>query len=574
MLLAINAKANNRMILPVGIENFGRVIERKLDFVDKSLFIKTLLDDKGTDVAVFTRSRRFGKTLNLSMLHYFLAEKVNGEETQGLFDGLKIAECGDEYMRHQGKYPVVSVTFKDIKASNYQSVYKDLSMLLSRVYHSHKDLLESPQLTSHQKNIFESIMAENAEESSVKSALLNLTHYIYIHSGKKPWLLIDEYDTPIQSGYMNGYYPEIIETMRSMFGAALKTNDYIEKAVITGILRVAKESLFSGVNNLEVYSLLRSEYGEHFGFTEVEVDEILKKADLSNKSEEIKEWYNGYKVGETVIYNPWSIVNYLKQKGEAKPYWVNTSDNQLIKDLLKKSTLSFKKEFEELVNGGFVEKLIDENLVFEYLSNNPSSVWSLLLMSGYLKPLSIRQTYQGAYAKLGIPNKEVDNLYRQIVEQWLSNGHGLEWYNEFIDSLLTGKVALFQNHLERVIEQIASYHDFAKEPEAFYQGLMLGFTVSLSGSGIYQIKSNRESGLGRFDIMLIPKDANRLGIIIELKVKEEKETLEKAAKRGLIQIDEKKYAEDLKQVGIKKALKLGIGFYGKEFALIGEEEDL
>jgi len=562
------------MILPVGTEDFGRVIIRKLDFVDKSLFINTLFDDRGTDVAVFTRPRRFGKTLNLSMLHYFLAEKVNGEETRGLFDGLKIAEYGDEYMRHQGKYPVVSVTFKDIKASNYQSAFEDLSKLMSRLYHSHKDLLESHQLTSDQKKIFKSIMSEKASKSSIKSSLLDLTHYIYLHYGVKPWLLIDEYDTPIQSGYMNGYYPEIIEIMRGMFGAALKTNDYIEKAVITGILRVAKESLFSGVNNLKIYSILNSKYSEHFGFTEVEVDEILKKSDLSIQSEAVKEWYNGYKVGDTVIYNPWSIVNCVDEKGNLKPYWVNTSDNQLIKDLLKRSALSFKKEFEELVNGGFVEKLIDENLVFEYLSNNPSSVWSLLLMSGYLKPLLIRQTYQGTYAKIGIPNKEVGNLYRQIVEQWLSNGYGLEWYNEFIDSLLTGKVELFQNHLEKVIHQITSYHDFAKEPEAFYQGLMLGFTVSLSGSKIYQIKSNKESGLGRFDIMLIPKDANRLGIIIELKVKEEKETLEKAASRGLIQIDEKKYAEDLKQAGIKKALKIGIGFYGKEFILIAEEEIL
>ncbi len=255
------------------------------------------------------------------------------------------------------------------------------------------------------------------------------------------------------------------------------------------------------------------------------------------------------------------------------PYWVNTSDNQLIKDLLKKSPLSFKEDFEEIVNGGYVEKLIDENLVFEYLSNDPSSVWSLLLMSGYLKPLSIRQTYQGAYAKLSIPNKEVGNLYRQIVEQWLSNGYGLEWYNKFIESLLTGKVEEFKKHLEKVITQITSYHDFEKEPEAFYQGLMLGFTVSLSESGTYQIKSNRESGLGRFDIILIPKDINKLGILIELKIKEEKETLEKAASRGLEQIDEKKYTEELKQVGIKKALKLGIGFSGKKFALIAECED-
>ncbi len=562
------------MILPIGTEDFGRVIGRKLDFVDKTLFIKELFDDKGTDVAVFARPRRFGKTLNLSMLHYFLAEKVNGVETKGLFKNLKIEKFGDEYMQHQGKYPVVSVTFKDIKESNYESAKLHLSKDLSVLYSSHIELLSSSKLSDQDKIDFEKILKKGASEIDLQASIKDLTRYMYLHHGQKPWLLIDEYDTPIQSGYMNGYYKEIVEFMRGMFGSVLKTNDYLEKGVITGILRVAKESLFSGVNNLEVYSLLRNEYSEHFGFTEIETDEILKKADLSTKSLEIKEWYNGYKVGETIIYNPWSIVNCLKQKGLIIPYWVNTSDNQLIKDLLKKSPLSFKKEFEELVNGGYVEKFIDENLVFQYLENNPSSVWSLLLMSGYLKPLSINQTYQGAYAKLAIPNKEVGNLYRQIVEQWLSNGHGLEWYNEFIESLLTGNVELFKDHLEKVITQITSYHDFAKEPEAFYQGLMLGFTVSLSESETYQIKSNRESGLGRFDIILIPKDINRLGIIIELKVKEENETLEKAAIRGLEQINEKKYTEELKQVGIKKSLKLGIGFSGKKFALIAEEEGL
>ncbi len=562
------------MILPVGTEDFGRVISRKLDFVDKSLFIKEIFDDKGTDVAVFTRPRRFGKTLNLSMLHYFLAEKVNGEETKELFKNLKIEKCGDEYMQHQGKYPVISITLKDIGEDSFEESYGKLLDLFVDIYDEHNYLLNSQNVSAAQKRFIDKVLNRDMTQGQLKKALKMLTNCLFKHHGIKPWLLIDEYDTPIQAGYMNGYYKKIVGLMRGIFGAALKTNDYIEKAVITGILRVAKESLFSGVNNLEVYSLLRNEYGEHFGFTEIEVDEILNKAQLSDKSEEVKEWYNGYKVGETVIYNPWSIVNFLKQKGDAKPYWVNTSDNQLIKDLLKKSPLTFKKEFGELVNGGFVEEFIDENLVFEYLSNNPSSVWSLLLMSGYLKPLSISQTHQGAYAKLAIPNKEVGNLYRQIVEQWLSNGHGLKWYNEFLESLLTGKVELFKKHLEKVIQQITSYHDFAKEPEAFYQGLMLGFTVSLHDAGTYQIKSNRESGVGRYDIMLIPKDSNKLGIVIELKVKEEKETLEKAAKRGLIQIDEKRYTEDMKQAGLKKALKIGIGFKGKKFALIAEEEDL
>jgi len=556
------------MIFPIGTEDFGRVIHRKLDFIDKTLWIKALFDDKGTDVVVYTRPRRFGKTLNLSMLHYFLAEVVNGEKTRGMFNNLKIAELGNEYMQYQGKYPVVTITFKDVKELNYENARLKLSNLMADIYDEYRELLSSQKLSDKQKKEFEVILNKEANEVDLQLALKKLTHYIYLHYGIKPWFLIDEYDTPILTGYMNGYYNEMIEFMRGMLGAALKTNSYIEKAVITGILRVAKESLFSGVNNLKVYSILNSKHSEYFGFTEEEVNGALKKADLSDKAAAIKEWYNGYQIGDTVIYNPWSIVNCVDEKGMIVPYWVNTSDNQLIKDLFKITPIEFKAEFEKLLSSEAVEKLISENMVFEFLKVNPASLWSLLLMSGYLKPVSTRQTDQGTFAELVIPNREVRNLYRQIVEQWLSNGHGIEWYNKFIEALITGKIEDFKRYLRIIIEQITSYHDFAKEPEAFYQGLMLGFTASLHAAGSYQIKSNRESGLGRFDIMLIPKDISRLGIIIELKVKAETESLEEAALQALTQITEKKYAEELKSFDIKKVLKIGIGFCGKEFALI------
>jgi len=562
------------MILPIGIEDFEELIKKKLDFVDKTLFIKEILDDRGTKVVVIMRPRCFGKTLNLSMLHYFLAEQVYGRSTKHLFDHLNIAHPGDEYMKHQGKYPVVFITLKDIKDTNYAAALKKLSLLMSRLYHLHKNLLDSTKLTSSQKNKFISIMDESADESLLQSSLLELTYYLYLHYGIKPWLLIDEYDTPLQSGYMSGYYEDIIVFMRGMFGSALKTNPYIEKAVITGILCIVKESLFSDVNNLEVYSILKNEYSQYFGFIESEVDELLNKANFSEKAKEIKEWYNGYQIGNTVIYNPWSIVNCLKQKGELVPYWVNTGGNQLIKELLKKSSIEFKADFEDLIQGKYVEKLIDENMVFQYLSNNPSSVWSLLLMSGYLKSTAIRQTSQGTFAQLTIPNKEVKNLYRQIVEQWLSNGHGIEWYNRFIEALITGKIEEFKNYLNSVIEQIASYHDFAKEPEIFYQGLMLGFTVSLHFTGSHEIKSNRESGLGRFDIMLIPKDTGKLGIIIELKVCAEKENRLKIAKKAVKQIDQLKYAAEFKQRSINHIIKIGIGFCGKAFELYAVGEDL
>lgn len=292
---------------------------------------------------------------------------------------------------------------------------------------------------------------------------------------------------------------------------------------------------------------------------------ILEKAQLLDRLDEVREWFNGYLFGETLIYNPWSIANFTKRDGLTEPYWINTSDNQLIKNLLKESPIEFKENFETLIMGGTVEKSIDDHMVFSYLSSNLSSVWSLLLMSGYLKQTSSTLTYRGTLCRLAIPNREVKDLFRRIIEDWLSDGYGLDWYGEFIKSLVTGRIDDFKKRLENVMLQIVSYHDLGKEPEAFYHGLMLGFTVSLYQQ--YDIKSNRESGLGRFDIMLIPKDKTKLGIVLELKVKEKKETLAAAAKRALLQIEKNNYAAEFDQRGISKVLKIGIGFEKKAFDL-------
>ena len=564
----VNKKVDRHMMLPIGFDNFQEVIEGNLGFVDKTLFIKEILDDKATKAALIIRPRRFGKTMNLSMLHHFLADRVYGKETKNLFQNLKIAEY-PQYMQNQGKYPVVLVSFKDVKESNYESAYKTLSKLMSDVYLNYRELSSSQKLDEQQKQNFQMVVQKKAGEAELKSALKDLVHYLYLHYEIKPWLLIDEYDTPIQAGYAGDYYKEMINLMRGVFSAAIKTNPYLEKAVITGILRVAKESLFSGVNNLEVYSLLRSEYGEFFGFTEQEVDALMKQSNLFEKSGEIKDWYNGYNVGQVAIYNPWSIANCIKQNGQTKPYWINTSDNQLIKDLLKESSLEFKTQFEHLMRGETTEQLIDENMVFTDLEKNPAAIWSLLLMSGYLTPDSSKETDQGTLCKLTIPNKEVRNLYRQIVEQWFSNGRGVGWYNVFIASLLGGEINVFKGHLDKVLLQIVSYHDLAKEPEAFFHGLLLGFIASLQDQ--YEIKSNRESGFGRFDIILIPRDKtkNEAGVVIELKVKKEGETLKEAAKKALLQIEQKKYVEEFTQRGIEKVIRIGVGFKGKECEVEG-----
>jgi hypothetical protein len=559
--------------LPIGYDDFGAIEEKKLDTIDKSPFIKEVIDNKTTQSMVITRPRRFGKTFNLSLLHYFLSPEVMGKSTKGMFDHLKIAQYGDEYMQHQGKYPVISITFKDIKVSNYTLAYASLSKLFSDLYLNYTYLIESKKLNERHKINFQTIVNRESDEATLKSAICDLINYLYLHHGIKPWLLIDEYDTPIQSAYIKGYYHEMVEFMRGMLGAALKNNPYLNKAVITGILRVAKESLFSGVNNLEVYSLLRDEYSQYFGFTETEVDYILTQSQLSHKATEIKQWYNGYQFGETTIYNPWSIANCIKRKGELHPYWINTSSNELIKDLLKQAPLSFKTCFEDLMSGQEITRLIDENMAFADLNKHPDAIWSLLLMSGYLTPVACEKKWLGVHCQLRVPNQEVNNLYRQIIGMWLSNGYGLDWYHQFMQSLILGNIAEFESHLAKVMEQIVGIHDLAKEPEAFFHGLLLGFIAGLQDS--HEIKSNRESGLGRYDIILIPKDITKFGIVIELKSKglKEKGSLASLAQAALKQIDDKHYTAEFEQKQITNIIKIGIGLQGKQFILLHSRVD-
>lgn len=566
------------MDLPIGYDNFGKVIENKLKFVDKSLLIKDFIDDKAAEVTLITRPRRFGKSLNLSMLHHFFAAEIHGNSTKDLFEGLKISEQSQEYLQHQGKYPVISLSFKDVKDSGFQSIYANLCRLLSRAYDEHSFVLDSPAVSSRQKRIFESILEGQADEAIFKSSLLDLTSCLYEHYREKAILLIDEYDTPIQSGYAHGYYSEITAFMRHLFGASLKSNPYLYRAILTGILRISKESLFSGLNNLQVYSVLNPKYSQYFGFTEAEVNNLFTQANLNNDPARIKDWYNGYKIGGTIVYNPWSIVNCIKEQGTLKPYWVNTSDNVLVKDLLIQSSTKFKNTFELLLEGDVVEQFIDENFVFSELKGNEPAIWSLLLMAGYLTVISSQETFQGTLCQLQIPNQEIRNLYRKIIEQWLSNGKGILWYNEFLKSLLTGDVDGFKENLKEILLQTISVHDLGHEPEAFYQGFMIGLTASLDKRE-HEKKSNKESGHGRYDIVIIPKNTRELAIILELKsvTPPKKDVtlatlLQKEAKEALAQIDNKEYHAELKQRGIINVLKLGLAFCGKEFHVESKRE--
>ncbi len=562
------------MRLPIGQSNFAQIIESNLYFVDKSLFVKEVIEDE--QIILITRPRRFGKTLNLSMLHYFFDTHSGGASEKSLFDHLAISKETDLCLVHQSNYPVISFSFKDVKQESFSDAYAAICNVIKRIYSHHRYLLDSETLAKEDKDIYKAILERRADKIDVQDALLSLTGYLRSYHGKRVVVLIDEYDTPIQSGYLHGYYSEVINFFRGFFGAGLKDNEDIFKAVLTGILRVAKENLFSGLNNLSIYSMLDKEYGAYFGFTEAEVSHLLKQAELEDRLDEIRSWYNGYKAGGMTLYNPWSIANYIK-KCKLQAYWINTSDNALVRKLMTTSSLHFKQQFENLLWDKPLEKIIDPNIVFADLDANETAVWSLLLMSGYLKSIASKDTEQGIVCRLQIPNREVRSLYRQIIEQWLSDGKDVEWYNKFLRALLTGDMPTFKASLGDVMLQTISCYDVAHQPEAFYHGLMIGLTASLDKRS-YQLKSNKESGHGRYDILMVPTDLQQLGIVIELKsvkpiddANQLATLLEDEAQQALQQINSRHYDSEFRQHGLSRWLKIGLAFSGKHFYLAEEQ---
>jgi hypothetical protein len=569
--------------LPIGQSDFRKIIEGGFDFVDKSDFIPAVLRG-AAEVILITRPRRFGKTLNMSMLRCFFAPEVQKQPTKDLFKGLKVSKEGEDILQHQGKYPVIFLTFKDVKEDSFETAYKNIYQLILEVYEEFSYLLESSSLSNRQKDFFEYILKRKADQSEIANSLKTLTSFLFQHHGVKPMILIDEYDTPIQSGYLQGYYDEVIAFFRKFFGTSLKDNPCLFKAVLTGILRVSRESLFSGLNNLKVHSVLHPQLSSFFGFTEDEVNQLLNKSGFQGKADDIKHWYNGYQMGDTVLYNPWSIVNCIEDGGVLKPFWVNTSDNILIKDLLLKSSVNFKDKFETLLHGTPVERVVDENFVFPDLQKNrESAIWSLLLMTGYLTVRACEETNRGPVCQLAIPNQEIRNLYQVIIERWLANGYGLEWYEEFLNHLLNGDMEEFQSGLHHIMEHIVSVHDVGKkEPESFYHGFMIGLTASLAGDKRYETRSNRESGYGRYDYLILARDPNKLSILLEFKQvplptgKKETEkmqaTLDKAAQEALQQINQQVYFAEIQQRGLTNILKIGLAFSGKRFGMASERE--
>jgi hypothetical protein len=562
------------MHLPVGVSNFRELITNKDPnqegylFIDKTLLIKELIYDL-TPVIVLTRPRRFGKTLNLSMLRHFFAAVVEGEVTKGLFDGLNISK-DPTCMQHQGQYPVIFITLKDAKYKTFDLCLDHIKMQIANVYSEYRFLLESKQLDPEEQSLFKQFLENKANPVYWNESIKYLTTFIKKVTGQPAIILIDEYDTPIQEAYLNDYYDQLISFMRNLLSSGLKDNGFFKRAILTGILRVSKESLFSGLSNVETYSILDQNYSSYFGFTEDDTNELLTKAKLPVDLQQTKQWYNGYTFGGTTIYNPWSIIKFIKAKGEIGSYWIHTSGNELIKELVIKSDSETQEKLGQLIAGQVIKETIDEHIIFQDLEKNRAAIWSLFLMTGYLKALKIKMNVNGdEECELAIPNKEVESLYKRIIREWLSGSRGIVWYQDFLAALVAGRVEEFEHKLQNAIEEMASYHDTSKTTqEIFYQGLMLGILSGLKDT--HEIRSNRESGKGRYDLIIIPKNPKELGIIMEFKAIDDELKLEETAMEALLQIKRSKYTTELQSRGVTSICCLGIAFSGKAIKIATE----
>lgn len=532
----------------LGTTDFKEIIDNNHYFVDKTLIVKEFLEDSGK-IVLIPRPRRFGKTFNLSILRYFLEKKK--EDTSYLFKGTKI-EGFKEIMKKQGKYPLIYITFKDDKHREFESFLGIMKYKIADIYEKFGYIYE--KLSPKDKKYFDSIVNLECEQFLLETSLFKLSEFLNTYHNQKVIILIDEYDTPIHEGYFNGYYSEIIGFMRNFLSSALKDNINLEKAMLTGILRVAKESIFSGLNNLAIYTILNEGYSDKFGFTEIEILELLKYYNLDSQLNEFKKWYNGYIFGSTTIYNPWSVLSYINEPSRYfMPYWVNTSENKIIKTLLAEGDEEVKLGLEGLYNGGYVESIINEDTVMADINSGNENLWSFLLLSGYLKPIDKRfdELMNMFVYKLKIPNIEIKTLYNSIIAKWFKEGFIANDFTKMLKALTIGEIELFEEYFSEYVMNSFSYFDISgKNPERVYHAFILGTLVSLSGT--HEIVSNRESGLGRYDVSLIPKDINRPGIIMEFKSirMSSKYTIEDKIHEAINQVNKKLYDTELKNRGI------------------------
>ena len=557
----------------IGIQDFSTIIENQYFYIDKTPFIKEWWES-GDSVTLITRPRRFGKTLTMSMVEQFFSTMYAGRGD--LFEGLAIWQ-EEKYRTLQGTYPVISLSFAGVKERTNEQACKKICRIIKSLYDKYDFLLESDALSESQKADFRRV-SDDMEESQASYSLKALSDYLYLHYGKKVIILLDEYDTPMQEAYVDGYWDEFVAFTRNLFNSTFKSNPSLERGIMTGITRVSKESIFSDLNNLKVVTTTSDEYEDSFGFTEKEVFIALEEYGFSDKKEKVKEWYDGFIFGHMPdIYNPWSILNFL-DTGKFKAYWANTSSNSLVGKLIREGSRRTKAMFEALMRGEHIYQAIDEQIVYNQLDEDERAIWSLLLASGYLKVLDYEEYDEDVWEpkyELTLTNLEVKIMFRNMISRWFSVAEGV--YNEFVTALLCGDLKAMNRYMNEIALETFSYFDTGRrasakaEPERFYHGFVLGLIAELTGR--YMLTSNRESGFGRYDIMLQPKREEDNAIIIEFKVRDEEDekTLADTVAAALRQIDEKEYETVLISGGIEKGRirKYGFAFEGKK-VLIGK----
>ncbi len=544
----------------IGQSDFKALRIRKNYYIDKTMYIKDIIDNEASVILV-TRPRRFGKTLNMSMLKYYF--DCTKKDSKEIFEGLKIMEQDEKYTSKLGYYPCIYITLKDVNESTYENMILNMKTAMLNTYKEHMYLLDSDKIYPFEKEKINDILYFREDEVTLKNSVKDLSEYLSRYYDKPVMLFLDEYDVPLQTAYVNSYYEKGISFFKIFYGTTFKDNPYLEKTVLTGVSRVAKESIFSGANNFKVYTVLDDEFSDDFGITEKEMDKIIQDFEIQDEKDEIKKWYDGYTIGNTEgIYNPWSILNYLTDR-KLMPYWVNTSSNDLIKLILKNS-VTVKEKIEQLLRDEEIEVPINLDTVIVGIEQNEENIWGLLLGTGYLKVTEVVDLATGIY-KVKIPNYEIKFLFQTIIREWFNDkviGNNL---NTILKDLITLNLDEFETKFKVLVTQMFSYMDVGENTaENFYHAFVLGMLVGLKDS--YYVKSNRESGYGRYDIMLEPKDKNGNSFIMEFKVyKEDREkdiedTIENAKK----QIEERKYEEDLQEKGYTNITKMVFAFKGKE----------
>ena len=543
--------------IPVGIENFEDIIKDNYYYVDKSMLIEDILVNRAA-VTLFTRPRRFGKTLNMSMIKYFFDVR-NKDENRKLFEGLKI--FGSEYMKEQGKYPVIFVSLKDLRADTWEMCLMEIKKLISKIYREFQYITE--KMNEDDKEIYDSIK-NRKNDMDLNTSIELLSEYLFEYYGERVIILIDEYDAPIINAFDKGYYNEAINFFQVFYSSALKTNDSLKYGILTGITRIIKEGIFSGLNNLKVDTILNKKFSEYFGLLESEVIKMLDYFEMKYKIEEVKEWYNGYIFGDKRVYNPWSIINYV-DNGEIKAYWANVSGNTLLENMLDQAGEDVYTDLKRFTDEESIEKYISDGTTIKSLLSNDDEIWQLFLYSGYLtkakEKIEIDETleYTNIY-NLKIPNKEIRKYFGNM---FLNRFFGTELKTSIlIKALESGDIKKFEKTLGEIMVNMLSHFDLDSEMEKIYQVFMIGLVGFLMGK--YEIISNNESGYGRYDLAMIPIKSNEKAYLMEFKISKTEKSMTLKAEEALKQIDEKKYDTRLKARGIKNILKIGIAFYGKK----------